>query len=46
MVQRLLAIQETQVRSLIWKDPLGKEMGTHSCTLAWKSPWTKEPDRL
>ena len=23
-----------------------KEMATHSSTLAWKSPWTKEPGRL
>ena len=23
-----------------------KEMATHSSTLAWKVPWTKEPDRL
>ena len=23
-----------------------KAMGTHSSTLAWKIPWTEEPDRL
>ena len=23
-----------------------KEMATHSSTLAWKIPWTEEPDRL
>ena len=23
-----------------------KEMATHSSTLAWKTPWTKEPGRL
>ena len=23
-----------------------KEMAIHSSTLAWKIPWTKEPDRL
>ena len=28
--------QETQVRPLGWKDPLKKEMATHSSTLAWK----------
>ena len=28
---------ETRVRSLGWKDPLEKEMATHSSTLAWKS---------
>ena len=25
---------------------LEKAMATHSCTLAWKIPWMKEPDRL
>ena len=29
MVKRLPAIQETQVRSLGWEDPLEKEMATH-----------------
>ena len=24
----------------------GKEMATHSNILAWKMPWTDEPDRL
>ena len=28
------------------EDPLEKEMATHSSTLAWKIPWTEEPDRL
>ena len=40
------AMQETQVRSLGWEDPLEKEMATHSSTLAWKIPWTEEPGRL
>ena len=30
MVKRLSAMQETQVRSLGWEDPLEKEMETHS----------------
>ena len=46
MVKRLPAMQETRVRSLGWEDPLGKEMAIHSSTLAWKIPWTEEPDRL
>ena len=46
MVKRLPARWETQVRSLGWEDPLEKEMATHSSTLAWKIPWTKEPGRL
>ena len=37
---------ETQVGSLGWEDPLGKEMETHSGILAWKIPWTEEPGRL
>ena len=45
-VKRLPAMQETQVRSLGWEDPLEKEMATHSSTLAWKIPWMEEPDRL
>ena len=35
-----------QVRSLGGKDPLEKEMATHSSILAWKIPWTQEPGRL
>ena len=36
--------EETQVQSLGQEDPLEKEMATRSSTLAWKSPWTEEPD--
>ena len=39
-------MQETWVQSPSWKDPLEKEMATHSTTLAWSIPWTEEPDRL
>ena len=35
--------QETWFRSLGWKDPLEKEMATHSSILAWRIPWTEEP---
>ena len=28
------------------ENPLDKEMATHSSILAWKIPWTEEPDRL
>ena len=45
-VKNLPAIQETWVQSLGWEDPLEKEMAIHSSTLAWKIPWTEEPDRL
>ena len=40
------AVQETQVRSLGWEDPLEKEMATHPRTLTWKNPWTEEPGKL
>ena len=46
MVKRLPTMQETQVRSLGWEDPLEKEMATHSSTLVWKMPWTEEHGRL
>ena len=46
MVKSLSAMQETQVQSLGWEDPLEKEMATHSSILAWKIPWTEEPSRL
>ena len=37
MIKNLLLVQKTQVRSLGQKDPLKKEMPTHSSILAWKS---------
>ena len=40
------AMQETQVRSLGWEDPLEMEMAIHSNILAWRIPWTEEPGRL
>ena len=46
MVKNLLVMQETQVRFLGWEDPLEKGMATHSSTLAWRIPWTKEPEGL
>ena len=46
MVKHLPAMRETWVQSLGWKDPLEKEMETHSSTLSWKIPWMEEPGRL
>ena len=46
MVKNLPAMQETQVQSLDWEDPLEKEMATHSSILAWRIPWREEPGRL
>ena len=38
--------QEMQVPALGQKDPLDKEMATHSSILTWEIPWTEEPGRL
>ena len=40
------AMQEMQVRSLGWEDPLEKEVATHSSILAWEIPWTEQPGGL
>ena len=48
-VKNLPTMQETQemwVRSLGQQNPLEEEMATHSSILAWKIPWTEEPDEL
>ena len=45
-LKHLPPVQETQVRSLGQEDPLEKEMVTHSSILAWRIPWTEEPNRL
>ena len=29
-----------------WEDPLEKGVATHSSVLAWRTPWTEEPDGL
>ena len=46
MVKNMPAVQETQVWPLGQEDPLEKGMATHSTILAWRIPWTEEPDRL
>ena len=43
MVKHLPETQKTWVQSLGQEDPLGKEMATHSSTLAWRIPWMEEP---
>ena len=45
-VKSLPAMLETQVQSLSQEIPLEKEMATHSSILAWRIPWTEEPDGL
>ena len=46
MVKSQPEMQETQVQSLGWEDPLEKEMATYSTILAWRILWTEEPGRL
>ena len=36
-------MQEAQVRSLGWEDPLEEEMAAHSRILAWETPVMEEP---
>ena len=38
--------QEYWIQSLVWEDPLKKEMATHSNIPALEIPWTEEPGRL
>ena len=44
MVKNLPSMQETWVGFLGQEDPLEEGMITHSSILAWKIPWTEEPD--
>ena len=38
MVKNLPAMQETQLQSHSWEDPLEKEVATHSSILPWRIP--------
>ena len=44
-VKKQPAMQETQVCSLGWEDPLEMGMATHSSILG-RIPWTEEPGRI
>ena len=46
LVKNLPTMQESCVKSLGQKDPLEKEMATHSNILAWEIQWTEEPGGL
>ena len=46
LVKNPPAMRETWAQSLGWEDPLEKEMATYSGILAWRIPWTGEPDGL
>ena len=39
-------LQETQIQSLGWEDPLEEGMATQASILSWRIPWTEEPSRL
>ena len=43
-VKNLPVMQETQIQSLGWDDPLQKKIAIHSSILAWEIPWTEEPE--
>ena len=43
---RLPAMQEIQVQSMGWEDPMEEEIATHSSILAWRILWTVEPGGL
>ena len=45
-VKCLPMMWDTRVQILSQEDLLEQEMATHSSILAWKIPWTEEPDRL
>ena len=47
VVKNLPAMKEMQkmkIQSLGQEDPLEEGMATHSSVLAWRIPWTEEPD--
>ena len=46
VVENPPASEGDRVRPLGQKDPLEKEMATHSSILAWEIPWTEEPGGL
>ena len=46
MVKHLPPVQETQVRSQGWENPLEKGTATHHSILAWKIPWAEDPGGL
>ena len=42
--QVALVIKNPPAQSLDCRDPLKELMATHSSILAWRIPWTEEPD--
>ena len=46
MEKNLPAMQKSWIRILGQEDTLEKGLATHSSILAWRIPWTEEPDGL
>ena len=46
VVKNSPAMQETQVQSLGWEDPMEENMATHSRILTWRISWTEQPGGL
>ena len=46
LVKNLPVMQEIQIQSLGWEDPLEKGMATHFSILAWEIPWAEKPGGL
>ena len=46
LVKNLPVMREIWVQSLGWEDLLEQGKATHSSILAWRIPWTEEPDGL
>ena len=44
--REILEMEEMQVQSLGWEDPLKEDMATHSSILVWRIPLTEEPGGL
>ena len=45
-VKNMPVMQEIQVQSLGWEDPLEKGMATRPSILTWRIAWTEEPGSL
>ena len=41
--KRICLPMQKMVQSLVWEDPVEKEIVTHSNILAWRIQWTEEP---
>ena len=46
LVVKNLPANAGDIRSLGREDPLEEDMATHSSILAWRIPWTEEPDGI